>query len=197
MRNEQDIRELVTRASDIDRELSELLQSDEEVSMAVNAAEEAGISRAATLQALRERLSAEQPKLEKGQRVFARSNDGHYYVAMVDEPTSGGARLRFANGSFGEVGAADMRPMALLPGTTVEVGQPWGWAKAEVTGFQEVTQTVNVRFWGSIQSYTLDKVRLKTGKGFSWTDQLQLKMLITFGAGSAVGALLTLLFSSL
>ncbi len=127
----------------------------------IQAAEEAGISREATTQAIRERLGYPISAAKLGEFVFARSADGHYYAAKVDSTAEKTARVRFMNGAIAELPLSDLREFTVLPGQKVNYLSPSGgyWANGTVVSFNADAQVVTLEVWGASESVSLDKVR--------------------------------------
>lgn len=152
-------------------ELSEVLRRAQEIDTHggsadlddyVKAAEEAGISRDATMQALRERLGYPVAAAQTGEFVFARSADGHYYPAKVESTEDRTAKVKFLNGAQVQVPLSDLRELNLTPGQKVNYLSPSMkmWSNGTVRAFNRDALSLEVDNWGSSETVTLDKVRM-------------------------------------
>ncbi len=130
----------------------------------VNAAEEAGISREATLQALRERLGYPVDTPLPGNLVFARSADGHFYIGKLERVDGQKATVKFLNGSVVPVTQGDLREITLGPGQKVNYFSPSTamWLNAPVVRVNMEAMTATVNTWGTEETVPLEKVRLLT-----------------------------------
>lgn len=130
----------------------------------IEAAEEAGISREATLQALRERLGLPVATPEAGQLVYAKSADGHFYPARIQSAEGQTFKVRFMNGSEASKPMADLRDLSFTPGLKLNYQSPssGGWWTGDLVRFNETAQTVTINCWGSEETVPLDQIRLKT-----------------------------------
>lgn len=155
--------EVFKRATEISSETSQLLEFPE-VDAYVRAAEEAGIPRDATLQALRERLASMEKTFTPDESVFAKSQDGYFYPGKIVKVESSSATVRFYNGGEGPVSLSDLRPMSMAPGSKVQYMSPSMsmWYSAVVARFNRDSLTVTMAPWaGNEETVSLDKVRLK------------------------------------
>lgn len=153
-------------------ELSEVLRRAQEIEATgsggtdleayVTAAEEAGISREATMQALRERLGYPLAATQSGETVFARSADGHFYAAKVEQVNGQMATVRFLNGAEVKLPLSDLRELNLTPGRKLSyMSKDMSmWVNGQVVTFNAQTQKVEIENWGSKENVSLDKVRL-------------------------------------
>ncbi len=195
----QDLQEVLRRAQEIDAHRVELSSASGEPEMFLRAAEDAGISREALVQALRERLGSPLEGIKPGDRVFAKSADGAFYAADLLEVSEGSARVRFLNGSDHTLPRTDLRPFAILPGQKLQCKWPmWGWYTSRAESFDPQTGKVRASDGGwNTKSFDLDKVRLRAEKSRS---RRSLSGLITGVAvvsallGGVLGALLMHLF---
>ena len=128
----------------------------------VKAAEEAGISREATMQALRERLGYPLAATQSGETVFARSADGHFYAAKVDAVNGQVADVRFLNGATVTLPLSDLRELNLTPGRKISYMSTnmSMWVNGQVSTYNPHALTIEVESWGSKETVSLDKVRL-------------------------------------
>ena len=156
-----------------EQELSETLDRARQLSIAgeaqvtaelepyIHAAEEMGIPRAATLQALRERNLLPSVEYRVDEWVFAPSVDGHWYPGRIVELDGATARVEFAAGGVHQCAVADLRPLALMPGKLVQTDQKdWGWTGSRVLGYDPKSGKVEVETTGTKGKFSLAKVRL-------------------------------------
>jgi hypothetical protein len=158
----EDTAELLRRAQEIDEQTRLMLQPYPEYTELICAAEEAGIARDATLQALRERMSLPVQAFEPGRRVFAKSADGHFYAATLESLNGRTANLRFVNGSDHVADMTDLRLFSLTPGQRVWFNSPsYGvWMQSEVVRFNPDSSSVTVNAWYQEETVPLEKIRL-------------------------------------
>lgn len=159
---QEKLTEVLKRAQEISDQSSLIFEPHPEIEQYVRAAEEIGISRDATLQALRERLDLPLRAFEAGEMVFARSKDDRYYAAKVLEVDGRRIRLQFLSGSDHECDVTDLRLFSLTPGQKLQYNSPTHqiWVTGRVEGFDRNVQTVRVHWGGVSESLTLDKVRM-------------------------------------
>lgn len=134
---------------------------DADVDAYVSAAEEVGVPREAFLHALRERLQLHQPEFQVGDRVFAPSADGHWYLAELLAVAGPAAQVRFLSGAQHQCAAAELRSGSLIPGRKVQVDWPgWGWYSTAVIRLDERKGRLKAgNNWGAC-TVPLEKVRL-------------------------------------
>lgn len=190
----EDVRQLLVRAEEIQHQQAVGLEARPEVLQLVEAATEAGLDRDAVLQALRERISVTERKLEPGDLVFAPSTDGNLYVATVKEVTAGSVAVKFLNGGETTLAAADLRPFAILSGQELYCPWPnWGWWKCDVVSYDADNRKVTVSDgWMSQMTFHLSDVRLKSGQPSPLADKPKqwVAMLAIALASGGLGALL-------
>lgn len=163
MLSPEEIRTLLERAQEIHQQQQLRLDDSAEVDSLVGAAVEAGVPREAMVQALRERLAAVGRPPEVGDKAFAKSADGRYYVAEVLEADDFQARVRFFSGQEASVPKSDLRPFSILPGQKISANWPsWGWAGANVVGYDPQGLRVEVSDWASKAWVPLADIRLET-----------------------------------
>lgn len=190
-----ELREVLERAEEIQLQ-SAISPESSELDGIVAAAEEAGLSRDAVLQAVRERLSLLGHPPEIGDRVFAKSADGHFYVAKVVSVHEGRVKVLYLNGSEHALGAADLRPCTFLPGQKLMCPWPhWGWWTCTVLSFDNKRDKVKVTDgWGTEKSFKVSEVRLPIERSLSERTQ-RMKVALTLWAaaiaGGAVGSAIT------
>jgi len=154
--------ELLRRAQEIDEQTRLMLEPYPEYTELIHAAEEAGIARDATLQALRERMSLPVQAFEPGTKVFAKSADGHFYAATLERIQGRTAHIRFVNGSEHVADMTDLRMFSLTPGQRVQFHSPSYsmWVMAEIVRFNRDSGSVTVNAWYQEETVALEKIRL-------------------------------------
>jgi hypothetical protein len=192
--NEQEIREVIGRAQLLESRSQELLQSQENDEL-VRAAQEAGISRDAVLQALRERFEQQTHTYDVGDLVFARSGDGHLYVAKVLGQGTTAHTVRFLNGSEAVIANADMRPLSLTPGQKVNFYTPsYGtWMDGHVEQVNMDAFTATILCWGVSTPASLEKVRIidrPSSLPVATTATLWAVGLVSLMSGGVIGAII-------
>lgn len=163
-----EMREVLARAEAIQSGQALRLEDSGEVEALVEAASEAGLSREAVLQALRERLLACAP-LAAGETAFAKSADGHSYVANVEEVREHSVIVRFVRGGTAEVRQSDLVRFSPTPGLQIQANYPsWGWWPSTVLGYDEKSMTVSVSDnMGSEYKLPISEVRMPRPKSRS------------------------------
>ncbi len=194
-KGEEAVGEVLRRAQEIDDQTRQMLEPYPEYSELIHAAEEAGIARDATLQALRERLSLPVKEFEPGTRVFAKSADGHYYAATLDRVHGRTAHLRFVNGSEHVADMTDLKMFSLTPGQKVAFhSSGYGmWIVGEVVRFNRESGSVTVTAWYQEETVPLEKVRLSKERPpleFGGSAKLWAVGVACLVAGSAIGAVI-------
>ncbi|MFZ4506217.1 MAG: hypothetical protein ACOYON_00790 [Fimbriimonas sp.] len=186
---------LLQRAQEIDAGRLGTVEGASETESFVRAAEEAGISREAITQAMRERLQPTISDLQTGERVFAKSADGAFYVALVSKVDGPIAKVRFLNGGDHEIATADLRPFSLLPGMQVEAKWPmWGWYSVKVERFDPIALTVTLTDGMTTCQLALTEVRLpieKTKAELTTQALLWRIGLLAAGGGTILGFLIS------
>ena len=167
--NDDKLSDIIDRAQRIDDETALLLERHPDAQELVTAAEEAGLSRDAVLQALRERLRHVIPRFRPGEYVFAKSYEGYGYAAAVVDEFGDDTHVRFLNGGEGTVPTTDLRPLGLMPGQSVEfMSKSMGWSMwldGKVVRFNSETKSVTIDYWGmSEEIVPLELVRLPRDK---------------------------------
>lgn len=191
-----EMEEVLKRAQEIHDQTKHLAVTEDEVEGFVKAAEEAGLSRDATLQALRERLGYGEDAFEPGANVFAKSTDGHYYIAKVVSKSGTRATVRFCTGGEDTVSTIDLRAFSMVPGRKLQYFSPsssWWW-DADVVRVNVEGGSITVRCWGMEETVPFEKVRLpKEHKPLTSSERASLWMVGVSAAltGGAAGALLT------
>lgn len=197
----EDLAEVLRRAEEIKDQTGLLLEHDPETRSYILAAEEAGIPRDATIQALRERLIVPIQSFKDGAYVFAASEDGHFYVAIYEGMEYGKAKVKFVSGADHVADLRDLRMFSLTPGRSIDFHYPdlGMWCEGKVQAYDADKKKVRVTYWGIEDTWLpLTKIRLrKEKKPGSVSDKARL-WAIGVGAGvggSVLGALLTWLLT--
>ncbi|MGE0001317.1 MAG: hypothetical protein AB7F50_09590 [Fimbriimonadaceae bacterium] len=183
---------MLARAEAIQAGKSLRLDDSAEVEALVSAASEAGLSRDAVLQALRERLQASAPP-EPGETAFAKSADGHSYMAEVVEVREHSVKVAFLGGGSAEVRPNELVRFSPSPGLQVQARYPsWGWWNSTVLGYDERTKVLTVSDnMGSEYKFPVSEIRLPRPKTRSEVSLHRLLMgAALFLGGAGVGALM-------
>lgn len=194
--SQEEFSQVLRRAQEIDAG-----QHDSpDVEAMIRAAEEAGISREATTQAIRERLGFPVAAATLGGLVFARSADGHFYAARVEETKENQARVRFLSGAVATLPMADLREFSLMPGQKVNYLSPTGgyWANGTISTVNVDALTVTLASWGMEETVSLAKVR-HLSQNFGKTVQGKMNEWVVrlwwLGGGVAIGMIVNRLIS--
>ena len=160
--DETALNEVVRRAQEIQDQTHLMLEPHPDLEQYVQAAEEAGIDRDATMQALRERLSFAAELFREGELVFAKSADGFYYVAKLLEIEGRKTKVQFVTGSDHHCDAADLRLFSLTPGQKISYHDKGSgmWWEGRLERFNRDSKSVTVNQWGDEQTLPLEKIRL-------------------------------------
>ncbi|MCW5942110.1 MAG: hypothetical protein KIS66_07750 [Fimbriimonadaceae bacterium] len=192
---EEETREVLARAEAIhSRKADDAPMVSVEAILA--AAEEAGLSREAVEQALRERNRSVAAPAKVGDLAFARSVDGREYVAEVLASDDQAVRVRFLDGGEHTLPASQVRPATFLPGERVTCPWPgWGWWPCTVISYSATSRTVKVTDnWGSNKSFGIAEVRIdppKVRRANSRTRVVLTVLAIGATTGGFLGALTT------
>jgi hypothetical protein len=189
--DEVTLREVLLRAEEIDSGTQSGVKPAANFEEMVAAAEEAGLSRHAISQALRERFGWQGEALMPDTLVWAKSADGNSYLARVVGTNQESVKVRFLSGSEKTLPYVDIQEFSVIPGATLNYNSPtWStWINGQVVRYNEDTRSVTFNTWGTEETITLDKVRLaKT------TSDAALKMhywmyFFMFLCGGVVGAI--------
>lgn len=154
--------EVVKRAQEIQDQTQLMLEPHPDLEQYVRAAEEAGIHRDATMQALRERLSFPIEQFKPGEYVFAKSADGFYYAAVLHHIEGRKAKVEFISGSEHFCDAADLRLFSLTPGQKIGYFSKSSgmWWEGQLSKFSREKKQITVSSWGENETVPLEKVRL-------------------------------------
>lgn len=184
---------VLQRAEAIEREQFGANRSDTDALVA--AAVEAGLSREAVEQALREHLALRETCLSVDELVFAPSADGFLYIARVTSIDGAIVRVRFVSGAEQAIQREKLRPFSLLPGQTVSANWPdWGWWNCRVVSYDRALQSIRLSDgWGSEHSFTLSDIRLPQNRPVSGTARFKAALYMSGIAltSGALGALVT------
>lgn len=160
--SQDELSEVLQHALRIEAQHGATTEKSHDLESLLQAAEEVGIKREAVIQALREKLGYPLEGLEPGVRVFAKSTDGAFYVAIVQEVRGSIAKVRFLSGSDYDVPLTDLRRFAVLPRQKLQVKWPgWSWRNSEVVRFDPQGGVLTASDGlGSQQDFALTNVRL-------------------------------------
>ena len=160
---DEEIAEVVQRAHEIHALERRFEEQGSEIDQYVQVAEEMGVPREAMVQALGERFVFLEEHLEVGQLVFAKSGDGHSYVARVDGVFESRAQVRFLNGSDASVGLHELQRASFTPGSPVEYfSKEYGMnVRGRCVSYNKDGHTLTVSTWGEEHTVPLEKVRLR------------------------------------
>lgn len=163
--SEEERRTTLRRAIEIAQStesVEETAQAEDELEMYLKASEEAGIPRAATLQALKERLLVPIEAHKPGDLVFAPSTDGRLYVATVirTDPTS--AIVRFDKGGELSIALGDLRPLGMVPGRKLQFHKDGSWWNGSVKTYDTKSQQLELEAaaYGTVKKIKFKDVRL-------------------------------------
>ena len=192
---EDQVREALYRAEELHLRQALSDEDDPAIESVLNAAEEMGLPREAMLQALQERLGQPMPTPVSGERVFARSADGNYYVADVEVAEPGRIRVRYLSGGEATLTEDDIQPCNFVPGMILVVPWPvWGWYKADVVSFDAKKGKVLVSDGWSEKKFSISEVRLhetKRKRGGSRSRLYWTLISLGIALGGPIGALIT------
>lgn len=189
---EEQVREVLARAEQIQQRLQAEGASTTRVDDVIRAAEEVGLSRDAVELALAEHLNTHGEPAKAGERVFALSTDGKYYVADVIEATESSARVKFIRGGERTLAHSDLRPFALVPGQRVVCPwQNWGDWTCTVVSYHEDSQKVCVYDgWSTEKMFGIDQIHLDPPRPAN-ASSVAFGRLALFLSGGVVGAIVT------
>lgn len=154
--------EVIRRAQEISEQTTLIFEPHPDIEQYIQAAEEAGISRDATMQALRERLDFPVRAFQPGELVFALSGDERFYVAKIVQIEGRQAQIRFLSGSDHHCEASDLRRFSLMPGQKVQYNSPTHhlWVSGKLEGFNRDANSITATWGGVSETLPLDKIRL-------------------------------------
>lgn len=197
--DKESLRVLLQRAEEIQSQRDVPLSwppNDQEI---LNAAEEAGLDRAAVEQALREQLSLESRTLQPGGLVFAPTPDGYHRVATVLSSADDEVEVRFFGGSDLRVRRGDTRPFSILPGQRIQAPWPrWGWWTCSVVSYDRELKVASLSDGcGNVERFSIADLRADFRRPTPAAERLEAlkwKLAFAFGGGivgTAVGFLLS------
>lgn len=197
--SQEDLTTVIRRAQALEAEKLTTLEPQTNLETFVSAAEEMGISREAVMQALREKMGHPLEGIAPGDRVFAKSADGAFYMATVTALQNNAVTVHFMNGSDHTVALTDLRGPSILPGQKLQVNWPgWGWWTVTVEKYNSQKEKVTATDGMSSKSFSLTEVRLpieRTKRELSVRALLFRTAIVSAGVGVAIGALLIRFFS--
>ncbi len=194
--SEKELRETLRRAQEIAQQSRGLAEPEPAYETYLKAAEEVGVPREATLQALRERLLLPVGSVEPGYMLFAPSVDRAWYPATVVRLEGQTVFVRFVSGGEHTCTLSDLHPLALLPGRHVQFHTDWGWSDGVVRTYDPAKAQVHVDTGGEITRRPLSKIRLapRQTKADRRAGQIILCTSLVSGlAGIGIGLLLSFL----
>ncbi|MBX7135354.1 MAG: hypothetical protein K1X67_22010 [Fimbriimonadaceae bacterium] len=161
--NEERFRLILQRAEEIEATTGsgqELTRTDEQL---IEAAQEAGLSREAVMQALRERFALENVHLQVDSLVYAESSDRYFYPARITSIEGDLVRVTFMNGGEHTVRRNEVKPFTMLPGQMINVPWPnWGWWNSKIISFDREQMKVRVTdSFGTELTVPISETRLK------------------------------------
>lgn len=196
--NDQETREILVRAEEIQQQQRQDIEIGQRTEDVVAAAEEAGLSREAVLQALRERQSVRSAPIRVGALVFAPTDDEKLYVAEVLTLEDGHANVRYLSGSDHVVLESDLRPFQMLPGQKVRCDWPgWGWWTCTVVSCDRENRIVRASDgWGTTKIFSLKDVYVQIpAKNEGSRNSVRLRitsyLISAVIAGAAIGSVIT------
>lgn len=194
---DDELRDVLERAEEIQLATRSGEEMRAELEVVIGAAEEVGLTRAAVERALRERLDLGPPPTV-GDRVFARSADGRYYVADVLSISGDDIRVRFLRGGEHVVTAGELKPCSIVPGQRVMCNWPWWgpWSCAVISYHAPTEYLTLTDRWGSTTTCHIADVWLEPERKADNRPRKRVSAtLIGLSAalGGMVGALITAL----
>lgn len=188
---DEELREVLARAEEIERASRAGDEWNAEVAAVVSAAEEVGLSRSAVERALSERAELPVAPPAPGALAWATSADGKSYVAEVLSTSNSGARVRFLRGSEHELTLDQLRPCVLIPGERVVCDWPWwGPWTCTVMSYDSAKQVVKVND-GSGFTKTFPIAEIWQAPRKTSASRTRAKVYATLiGAGVAAGAII-------
>lgn len=193
---EEETRQVLARAEAIQARSGSGTTPMVSVGAILGAAEEAGLSREAVEQALRERATLVPETPKSGDLAYARSVDGREYVAEVLEADRDWLRVRFLNGGEQSVRSDQVRPASFPPGERVTCPWPgWGWWPCTVLSYDRDRRSVRVTDnWGANKTFALSDIRIdppRARRAFGRTRLVLTVLAVGAATGGLLGALTT------
>ena len=167
--------------------------TDDELRDVLERAEESQVART-----LRERLNLVAPPAA-GDRVFAKSADGKFYVADVVSISGDDVRVRFLRGSEHVVTLDQLRPASFVPGQRVMFDWPWWgpWSCSVIT-YDQPSQFLKLSDrWGSTTTAHVSDVWLEPERKLDTRNPRTRIYVALLGAGAGVGALIGSILTAL
>jgi hypothetical protein len=194
---DNELAEVLRRAHEIQEGYTDPLGLTEaEIERFVASAEEAGLSRQAVTQALRERLAGSEFRCAVEDWVFARSADGAFYVARIAELHDGVATVKYSTGGTGKLPVYDLRPFEAGPGQRVQFFLAGTWNAGTVEKVNFESRSFGLRSWGVQHKVSFEDVRLKREKARRSLTRLNLPLALgMLLSGGILGSLVTWLLS--
>lgn len=195
---DDELRDVIERAEEIERTTRSGEEMRAELEAVIGAGEEIGLTRAAVERALRERLDLGPPPTT-GDRVFARSADGRYYVADVVSISGDDIRVRFLRGSEHTVTPDQVRRCEFVPGQRVMCDWPWWgpWSCTVIT-FDPPSQYLKLSDrWGSSTTCHVSDVWIEPERKPNDRALRKRASATLIGLGAGVGALVGSIITAL
>lgn len=120
------------------------IEAEDELELYLKASEEAGVPRAATLQALKERLLVPIEAHKPGDLVFAPSTDGRLYIATIVRLDNTSAIVKFLKSGELPVALSDLRPLGLVPGRKLQYRKDGMWWDGTLKTYDTEAQVVEL-----------------------------------------------------
>jgi hypothetical protein len=164
--SEDQVREVLARAEEIQHDHLAHSRLGGDLDSVLAAAEEAGLTREAVLQALQERIGLPETCPVPGEIVFARSADGKFYAAEVSAVDGNAVSVAFLKGGERRLTLEGIRSGSIVPGQRLSCPWPdWGWWSCTVLRFDRAGGRVRVTDnWGSERWFQLSDVRFEPPK---------------------------------
>lgn len=195
---DDELRDVLERAEEIQRTSRSGEEMRAELEAVIGAGEGVGLTRAAVERALREHLDLGPPPVV-GDRVFARSADGRYYVADVVSISGDELRVRFLRGSEHTVTADQVRPCSFVPGQRVMCEWPmWGPWSCTVVIYDPPSQYLKLSDrWGSSTTCHVSDVWIEPERRPNDRALRKRASATLIGLGAGLGALVGSLITAL
>lgn len=195
---DEDLRAVLQRAEEIQRESRQGDAWNAEVSAVLSAGEGVGLSRDAVQRALTEHVGIPAAPPTVGSMVWARSADGNFYLANVVDAGENDALVRFLRGGEQRMPIDAMRVAGFLPGEKLMVDWPmWGPAQVSVVMYDGQRQKLRLAdSWGYVKTFNVADVWLSPPRPAHLAQRSSSVAWIIAGSGTIgalIGAALTLL----
>jgi hypothetical protein len=191
---EEETQEVLLRASEIAGIGAKQDSNATSIEAFLTAATEAGIPRAALEQALRER-SITPRTWAVGERVFAKSADGKFYLAHVLAAHDASYQVQFLRGGQATVAVDEVTSGQLLPGQRVICDWPgWGPWECTVVSYDETAEKIRASDgWTNVKTFPISEIRISAPRGKKHAESSGMYWLysaLVLGGG-AVGSVIT------